>query len=392
MDWRRRRRPDEVPTPVAVAVADFCRRAGAAAAPAEVREALSCLSEEDDFRVTALTDDEPTARPLGPYAVVDVLGGTPATMAALRETSGYYALVRELVEAREQPLPVVAPAPPQAIPVPRAAPAEPARPKRKAQPESVAERIAPKVRAKPPAPEPSEEPEAPAPELPRPRGRYTRLPAVKRPVDELFAPEARELLENLVDQLGNRVALTHSLAEQFEGRSGAALNELDVMTAVERLGLRQRLRDKERELILARYREHRGASGRAAWALGISQGELARLVKSLELGREVEEIRERFRREALAHGNLRHRLDLAGRTRYLADLGIQRRFRESLAGELRALFVAALPGCRALPELIAAAARREGLPSELLSRTAQKLGMNEELERLLQDETRDHVP
>src|SRR5438874_2679920 len=64
--WHRRRRPDEVPTPVAVAVSDFCRRARAPAPAAEIRDALSLLSGDEDFRVTSVTDAEPAAQPLGP--------------------------------------------------------------------------------------------------------------------------------------------------------------------------------------------------------------------------------------------------------------------------------------------------------------------------------------
>ena len=95
--WERKRQPDDVPTPVAVAVSDYCRRAGTPAAPRAVREALSTVSEADDFRVRAVTDAEPPVRPLGPFAVVDLARGTPADTAALRERSGYYALVEELL-------------------------------------------------------------------------------------------------------------------------------------------------------------------------------------------------------------------------------------------------------------------------------------------------------
>jgi hypothetical protein len=41
MDWHRKRHPDDVPTPVAVAVSDFCRRARVPAPPALVRDALA---------------------------------------------------------------------------------------------------------------------------------------------------------------------------------------------------------------------------------------------------------------------------------------------------------------------------------------------------------------
>ena len=54
--WQRKRQPDEVPTPVAVAVSDYCRRAKGAAPAGEVREALALLAETDDFRVRDLAE------------------------------------------------------------------------------------------------------------------------------------------------------------------------------------------------------------------------------------------------------------------------------------------------------------------------------------------------
>src|SRR5215468_9702613 len=130
--WERKRQPDDVPPPVAVAVSDFCRRAGAPAAPRAVREALSTVSEDDDFRVRAVTDAEPPVRPLGPFAVIDLARGTPADTAALRERSGYYGLVEELLALQDASLAAPAPEPalptlataPRAVASPAAPPAE----------------------------------------------------------------------------------------------------------------------------------------------------------------------------------------------------------------------------------------------------------------------------
>ena len=78
--WQRKRQPDEVPTPLAVALSDFCRRAKAPASPLEVREALALVSGDEEFRVRQLTDGEPQATPLGPFAAIDVLqGAAPQT-------------------------------------------------------------------------------------------------------------------------------------------------------------------------------------------------------------------------------------------------------------------------------------------------------------------------
>src|SRR3954469_15919926 len=161
--WHRRRRPDEVPTPVAVAVSDFCRRARAPAPAAEVRDALSLLSGDDDFRVPSVTDAEPAAQPLGPYAVVDLLRGTAPDLCAERQKVGYYDLARALADAREQPAPAPLDAPPpppaplrsesHAVEAPARESAHPER-RRAARAASltVAERIAPKRREKRPLP------------------------------------------------------------------------------------------------------------------------------------------------------------------------------------------------------------------------------------------------
>src|SRR5262249_56343021 len=97
------RRPADVPTPIAAAVWDFCRRAGAPAPPREVRDALSTVTDADEFRIRAVTDAEPPLRPLGPYAVVDLARGTSAELAGLRQRAGYYELVAELLSQVAMP-------------------------------------------------------------------------------------------------------------------------------------------------------------------------------------------------------------------------------------------------------------------------------------------------
>jgi len=360
--WHRRRRPDEVPTPVAVAVSDFCRRARAPAPAAEVRDALSLLSGDEDFRVSSVTDAEPAARPLGPYAVVDVLRGTAPELAAERQKVGYYELARALAEAREQPAPAPAEAPPPPPPPARAAPAsERDRPRAasKAASQSVADRIAPRRREKRP--------------LPEPRGRFSQLPPQTRPVEELQEPQTRPELEALAVQHRHRIALQKALAHQFQSR-GKPPSELEVQEALQRHGLLPDLEERERELVLGSYAEHRGASGRVAWALDLSPAELSRLTQALGLKQQVEETKERFRREALASKPLAARLDLLGRDRYLADLGIKRRYLELAAAELRQ----ALQKERAsssLDDRLEAAARHHGTTAAVLRRAMDQLGV-----------------
>lgn len=390
--WQRSRTPDDVPTPIAIAVSDFCRRAGAAAPPAEVREALACLREDEDFRVRDLTDAEPGARPLGPWALIDVLRGTPEPLAATRQQSGYYDLVRELVELRATP-PAEAPAV-DAAPAPL--PWEPAPPQRpmvdadagrkrtgKKTEASVQERIAPKKRLaalsdEVPALDPTR-----TREDPRPKGRFATIAPTLQSVDDLFQPEARELLEARVQQHPNRFALTRALGEQFQGRrDGQPLRTEDVERALTAHKLLERIEEQERVAVLGSLTEVRGAISRVALALGLSLSELNRLVKSLGITQEMEEIRDRFRREALSPKHLASRIDLLGRGRYLSDLGIRRKFDEALRGDLKKLLQSCAPRAQNTEDLIAAAAHHEGVQPELLSRAVEKLGLADEAQKL----------
>ncbi len=384
--WQRRRQPEDVPTPVAVAVSDFCRRAKAMASPTEVREALALLSEDEDFRVRTLTDAEPEVSPLGPFAVVDILRGTAPSMAAQRQACGYYEIVQELARVREEKAPAQTPAPTFAAPPPRPAPAgdgAEAASQGKADKagrrgaESVQERIAPRKRAA--APEPEETVEAEPPrflkrDLPKPRGRFTQVAAPKTSYQTLLRAEGRDILDAAIAQNEHRFALVKALAEHYNGAKGE-LTLVDLESALRAHELMEALVTKERQALLAAYAEHRGAAGRVGWALGLSPSELQRLTTSLGVSAEVEELRERFRREALGSRHLTQRLDLLGRDKYLADLGIKKRFTETLRKELEGLVREDLPGAQDLPGLALAVARKHGAPQELVLRAIERLGM-----------------
>ncbi len=366
MEWKRQRRPDEVPAAVAVAVADFCRRANSPAPPVDVRDALSCLSDQDEFRVRQLTDGEPTVTPLGPYAVVDVLSGTRPDLAARRQELGYYEVVRELLAERDRTEPVahaVAAPPP---PAPKFEPPPPVKtppdePATKAPP-TLAEKIAPQKRKVQP-----HLAEA------KPRGRFAQLSAARRPFEELSGNEGRALLEGLIAQHGHRFAVLRTLKAQFAGRRTNEVSPVDFEYLLDKHQLRARLVFCENEQLLAAFLEHKGARNRVAWALRLSPAELDKLVKDNGIGRQVEELRERFRREALAPRNLRQRLDLVGRTRYLADLGIERRFEEELRAQLHALLEQSRKAT--LEDAVDHVARQQGLSGELLARAVKKLGL-----------------
>ena len=369
--WERKRQPDDVPTPVAVAVSDFCRRAGVPAAPRAIREALSTLAESDDFRVRAVTDAEPPVRPLGPFAVVDLARGTPADTAALRERAGYYALVEELLGLQDssagrgpagsslpatqvtlQPAPARMPEAAQA-PTQAASSRPPSRSELSAP--TVAERIAPRRRAS----------QAPPP----PRGRFTQLEVQRPPLESLEGPEGRATLATLLGQHEHRIALLRALALGYTGRRGEpSASELDDLLA--RHGLLEATEATERDLVLSALSEHRGALGRVAWALGLRGAELTALVARLGLGPEVDHLRERFRREALSPGSWTARLDLLGRRKYLEDLGVERDFEDRLRGDLARELHALGPEA---PDVHAALARRLAVSPTLVSRALERL-------------------
>lgn len=391
IDWQRRRHPEDVPTPVAVALSDFCRRARAPATAAVVREALALLEEADDFRVRELTDAEPPASPLGPFAVVDLVRGTPPELAAQRQQTGYYDMVRALAEerARSVPPPVTAPPPQRVVPFPAAEPKrasrdeEPGGKKRRSKGPTIAEKIAPRRRvAGEPRPTPAAPPTQvpassflPRRNLPAPRGRFIRVDPSRASFHALLRPEGADLLTALVDQVPHRYALLRTLARGYLGRRGGELTVADVEGLLDKHGLRERLEAKERDALLAAVIEQKGAFGRAAHALGVKPREFEALLEHLRVSREAHEIRERAIKEALSPRNLRARLELVFRTRYLEDLGIERRFRERLHDELAALVDEVrheAPSASALVDLLS---RRHALDANALRRALDALGL-----------------
>lgn len=406
--WQRRRAPEDVPTPVAVAVADFCRRAGAPASPAEVRDALSLLSDDEDFRVRAVTDGEPRAKPLGPWAVVDVLRGTAESLAAARQSCGYYELARALAHGRAAPAPATAVNSPAPLPSleatapafsPVTAPAEtPSAPpapaaaargrKEKRSLQTIAERIAPRKRSPDkllaPAEIPALEPEHPVSrEGTRPKGRFAQISPQLESVEDLFQPEMRDALDARLEQHPDRFALTRALGDRFRGRrEGQPLRTEDVERALRHHGLLDKLAQKERDAITGAYTEQRGATTRVAFVLALTVPELNRLVQALGISEQIDEIRERYRREALSPKHLAARLDLHGRGKYLSDLGIRKRFDEALKADLRKLLRQHASRARDPRELFELAARHEATQAELLSRAAERLGLLDEVRAL----------
>jgi hypothetical protein len=126
-----------------------------------------------------------------------------------------------------------------------------------------------------------------------------------------------------------------------------------------------------------------------AFALGLTVPELNRLVHAHGMSEQIEEIRERFRREALSPKHLGARLDLLGRGKYLADLGIRRRFDDALKNDLRALLQGHASRARNAKELFELTARHEATQAELVARAVEKLGLAGDVRKLYPDQDRD---
>jgi hypothetical protein len=378
---------------VAVALSDHCRRARSPASAAEIRDALSVLSPEDDFRVTLAAEAEPELSPLSPFAAVDLVRGVEPQLVRKRQDSGYYDLVRNHLALRDQKvveveIPVVVERP-VAAPAPAAA-----APARAPKAQSVEERIAPKKRARAqvqssePLQGPAEPPQLlPFQErklnLPRPRGRFTRVGATRARFDTLLHTSFKPELATLVEQAQNRVQLLRVLAESHSGRRGLDLNAGNVVEVLTHHGLLEVLVGLERTQVLAALGEARGAVGRAAKAMGLGARDFQEIVEGAGLGREVEELRERFRRELLDAPSLSVRLEHAGRDKYLEDLDIKKRFCRELSTEIRRMFEETVAGHETLELATEAVARKYGTAPDLLARAVLKIGLTPELQELL---------
>ncbi len=390
IDWQRKRHPEDVPTPIAVALSDFCRRAKAPASPALVRDALALLAEGDDARVRALTDAEPEARPLGPFAVIDLLAGTTAAVAAQRQEEGFYDRERRRAAAHPSEAPAPrGPMPNLVSPPPRgraeAQAQAPAPPKaRRARAQTVLQKIAPKKRK---AGEGRSQPRPtaalpgsaflPKRQLPAPRGRFTTVDPTRVGFESLFRPAGRATLAALLEQVPHRVALLRALEQGYTGRRGQALSIGDVEDLLEHHALFDLIQTKEREGVLASVLEQKGSIGGAAHAFGMSGEELELLVGALGLERELREIRERFVKEALSPSNLGPRLELLFRSRYLEDLRLERKFPAALEQELRALVDEVREAATSVPTLVDLLSRQHALNPESLRRALEKLGLLE---------------
>jgi hypothetical protein len=384
-DWQRKRDPDDVPTPIAVALSDYCRRAKSAASPRQVREALALLSQDDDFRVTEIAQAEPTTTGLGPFAVVDMVCGTNADLAQRRQASGYYELLTAFVEEKQRKAPAPLPPPVPVFP-PTAAvvgveDSEHLSRKTLTKQQRAQERILPQKRSESAAFE-RKDSEAlfgaqflPKRNLPSPRGRFSRVDPEKGSFETLLKTESKAAVNDAVASSGSRYAVLAALENAFSGKKGNPLSIEEVEEALRRHQLLQTLEVKEKDAVLTQLVANKGALGRTAHTLQIPHKSLRSLLETLELADEAEEIRDRFIKEALHGLPLSHRLELLSKTRYLADLDIETRFQKALTKELRAAFDEVSDAVLTDAQAIDLVAKKHGLHDESLRRAVDTLRM-----------------
>ncbi|HEY6098486.1 MAG TPA: Fis family transcriptional regulator, partial [Anaeromyxobacter sp.] len=274
----------DVDPELAERVARWCAEAGRQTAPAEIRRAMAPLGWDDLLAVRALLVDPPPARPLGPFALVDIARGVPPDLAAEREREGRYrgkeAAARSEEEAadREARFGGATPAPP-----PR-----PSAGRRRKGTAIVIRRARDRAPAQPAA----------VAEPPR--------------VGDLRRPEGRAVLERLIRRHGaRRAALARALAAGWRRDDGAPPGEEDVASLLEHHGLARAFARRERDELLHALRAAGGFRPAAAERLALDAGGLDAAVTRLGVSAEAERIRDERRAE------LRGRATLAERVRLL---------------------------------------------------------------------------
>jgi hypothetical protein len=408
------RTPDEVPTPLAIAVADFCRRAGRPSEPGVVRLALARLRPDQDKFVRVIVDAEPEAKPLGPDALVDHVRGLSVQEAARREEDGYYvALARVPRQSRssmsEHASPNSLPRETEGTLSPEAA-HDHAVSRRAAQREEIedallkargdrtkaaqqlgiteaefearvkrlslvrrAQKIA-KDAAKGATPvkirkagegKPAERPRAAVPPpLPRrgvdrpPKGRLSQGTPVARDPAELRRPEGKaELAELIQSYKGDRRALLGRLSSIFNIGKGAFSNK-DLDALLVKHGLVALADSAERNHLLYLFTSLRGDLKGVSKALKLSPKELKQELVGRGLWDEAERLRERFRRELFAKPTSEQVQLVLHRQSYLRDLHAK----DGLEKQVRKLAEEAWSLAHGLPE-----AERDARLAERLS-------------------------
>jgi hypothetical protein len=380
-DWQQYRNPEDIPTPLAIACADYCRRNQVPSTPKAVRAALALLPPDDDEKLKRLADDGALLPGCGPYALVDIVRGASVELALERQASGFYTALRVSQKAPQRGATQVV-----ASTVPLFDESRLKAPVKRTRAQSISDKIKPKKRDR-------FEPEEILVQakginhtlsgasfltkrnLPLPKGRFSQVDPSKLAADTLMKTEAKDMLVALVDQSLHRDELWRTLETGYTGKRGQALVVEDVLQVLEKHGLKKTLEEKERALILGGIVEHRGAVGRLAKDRNLSEASLKNLIVALKLKREVSEATERFTREALSHGNLSVRIELLFKTAYLNDLGIELKFKDRLKLELKNVIKEIKDDVSNPKDLVALLARKQSLSPEPLLKALEKLGL-----------------
>ncbi len=331
-------------------------RAHTDAAEAEIRAAFSRLRPDEQDRLRRLVRDPPPGR-FGPLAWADLARGIDAQVAAARELSGYYELQAErdalaaLVGREAQPAEVPAPAPPEPESPP---PPVARRTRRRAKDDDRAARAArsqhllglfayhrdaPLVARSLRVSLEALDEELDSLGIRRKAYRLTRGTDAQMPVASAVAgpagppvrrrarsasppppaapspsPDEAETLRAALAEAGaRRVLLGRRLG--LEGRA--------LLARFRAAGLERELALRERDLIRALWSKHRASEAKVAAELQTTAEGLRDVVVERGLSRELEAMRDRFRREALGRRWPRERIEQVLHQRdELRDLGV----------------------------------------------------------------------
>ena len=146
------------------------------------------------------------------------------------------------------------------------------------------------------------------------RRRSTKASAPEQPAPDPAPQSEQDALKAVLAELGPRRA---PLAERL-GVSGGAL-----LARFRAAGLERELALRERDLLRALWSRHRGSDSKVAAELGTTTAALRDIAVERGIARELESIRERFRREALRRKWPRERIEqVLHRRDELRDLGV----------------------------------------------------------------------
>jgi hypothetical protein len=187
----------------------------------------------------------------------------------------------------------------------------------------------------------------------RKRSRKEEPPPVARPKSERDLQQ--EELKALLAELGPRRT---ELAARLGG-DGAPLSEQTLLARFRAAGLDRELALRERDLVRALYKKHRGSDSRVADELRLDLAGLRRVIADRGLSRELDGIKARFLREARERKWPRARILLVlDEAAGLRDLGLYDEFLREVDARTRVIWTS-LAGKRTALDLLARKLRLE---------------------------------